>query len=227
MDADLKENQIHPTAIIGPQVKLGRGNVIGPFVNIIGDVTIGDNNWFGSGVIIGALPEHRSVDHLSESNHQRLFGVHIENNVVLREAVQVHQGFVRTTLIGSNSFIMNQSYIAHDCEIGTGVTMASSVLLAGHVSVLDGANLGMATVVHQGLQVGQQIMAGMASVITSDIPNFALIYGNPARIKGANKVGLLREGFHPDVVEEVNSIMHNKLTASEIDSQTSKLLSAT
>lgn len=205
MDVNHKENQIHPTAIIGPQVKLGQGNIIGPFVNIIGDVSIGDNNWFGTGVIIGALPEHRSVDHQSEKNQQGLFGVNIGNNVVLREAVQVHQGYVRTTKIGSNSFIMNQSYIAHDCEIGTGVTMASSVLLAGHVTIKNNANLGMGTVVHQGLKLGELSMIGMASVVTRDVPDYVKSFGSPSRVMGLNTVGLKREGFSEELILEIKS----------------------
>jgi UDP-N-acetylglucosamine acyltransferase len=38
---------------------------------------------------------------------------------------------------------MNQVYIAHDCSVGDGVTLASSVLVAGHFSIGRNANIGM------------------------------------------------------------------------------------
>lgn len=40
----MKENKIHPTAIIGKEVVLGEGNTIGPYSVIEGKTYIGDNN---------------------------------------------------------------------------------------------------------------------------------------------------------------------------------------
>jgi UDP-N-acetylglucosamine acyltransferase len=197
-----KQNTIHPTAIIGNDVVLGFGNVIGPFVVITGDVKIGDNNYIGTGSIIGAFPEYSSLDHLNQQLDSELKGVILGDDIVIREYVQIHQGAKRPTHIGSNSFIMNQTYIAHDCEIGEGVTLASSVLLAGTVSLGTKANLGMGAKVHQGLSIGQLTMVGMGAVITQDIPDFVKAYGVPAREKGINEVGMKRAGFTEADIEE-------------------------
>lgn len=201
-----KQNTIHPTAIIGNDVVMGVGNVIGPFAVVTGDVTIGNNNYIGTGTIIGAYPEYSSLDHLNQQLGTELRGVILGDDIVIREYVQIHQGSKRPTYIGSNSFIMNQTYIAHDCEIGEGVTLASSVLLAGTVTLGEKANLGMGVKVHQGLTIGKLTMVGMGAVITHKIPDFVKVYGVPARIKGINEVGMLRAGFSEEQVKELSQL---------------------
>lgn len=195
-------NDIHPTALVGPHVRLGTGNVIGPHVVITGPVTIGDGNWIGTGVVIGAPPEVRSFEHPRPEGDYGA-GVRVGSRNVIREYAQVHQGWKSATTIGDDGFIMNQVYVAHDCTLGNSVTMASSVLLAGHVVVNDFANLGLGTAVHQGRWVGHGSMIGMASVVTRDIPPFAKAYGNPARVAGTNTVGMQRLGVPESVVEAV------------------------
>jgi UDP-N-acetylglucosamine acyltransferase len=44
-------------------------------------------------------------------------------------------------------------------------------------------------------------MIGMGSVVVSGIPSFAKAYGNPARIHGANIVGMQRNGFSEEQVK--------------------------
>jgi len=186
-------NEIHPSAVIAGDVRLGSGNAIGPNVVISGPVTIGDDNWIGAGVVIGAPPEVRSFEHprrVGESGASA--GVRIGDRNVIREYAQVHQGWRRATVLGDDAFIMNQVYVAHDCLLEDGVTLASSVLLAGHVQVAAYANLGLGTAVHQGRYIGRGAMVGMSSVVTRDVPPFAKAYGSPARVASANAVGMQR-----------------------------------
>ncbi len=103
--------------------------------------------------------------------------------------------------MGSGCYLMNKVYVAHDGQVGDGVTMASSVTLGGHVHVGDGANLGMCTVVHQRRVIGPGAMVGMGSVVTRDVPPYAKAYGNPCRVRGANAVGMTRGGLPQDAVD--------------------------
>lgn len=187
-------NTIHPTAIISGNVQLGSGNTIGPFVVITGPVTIGDGNWIGAGAVIGAPSEVRGATHPTVFDEPAGNGVVIGDRNTIREAVQVHQGWAGVTTLGDDLFLMNQSYVAHDCTVGDRVTMASSALLAGHVVVNDGANLGLGAVVHQRRRIGAGVMIGMGSVVTRDVPPFTKAFGNPVRIRGVNRVGMERGG---------------------------------
>ncbi len=197
-------NTVHSTAIISGEVRLGNGNTIGPFVTITGPVTMGDDNWIGTGVVIGAPPEVRTAVHGQGFDGPNGNGVIIGNRNILREHVQVHQGWQRQTMLGNDIMVMNQSYVAHDCLVGDGVTLASSVLLAGNVEVGARANCGMGVVVHQGRKIGSGSMVGMGSIVTRDILPLAKAFGNPAKLHGANVIGMERAGLPASVIDRVN-----------------------
>lgn len=197
-------NQVHPTAIVGPNVTMGTGNVVGPYAVIGGRAVIGDDNWIGAGAKIGCPPEVRSVEHPADwISADAGPGVVLGDRNVVREDVQVHGGWQRATTLGSDLFIMNRVYIAHDCSLSNGVTLASGVALGGHVSVGRSANLGLGTMVHQRRVVGPLAMVGMASVVTRDIPPFVKAYGTPCRPEGVNTVGMERAGVSADSVNEI------------------------
>lgn len=200
-------NDIHPTAVITGDVRFGKGNTIGPHVVIYGPATFGDDNWIGAGVVIGAPPEVRAFEHpRSDRAASVSAGVRIGSRNVIREYAQVHGGWKTTTRVGDDTFIMNQVYVAHDCRLDDGVTLASSVLLAGHVRVGANANLGLGTTVHQSRYVGRGAMVGMGSVVTRDVPPFAMAYGSPARVASANSVGMRRLGVPDDAVSELTAL---------------------
>jgi UDP-N-acetylglucosamine acyltransferase len=195
-------NSIHDTAQLIGDVSLGDGNTIGPFVVIVGPVTIGDGNWIGTGVVIGAPPEIRSWQHPTDASRPASGnGIRIGNGNTIREYAQIHQGWKDVTRLDDDVFVMNQSYVAHDCVLENGVTLASSVLLAGHVRVGRMANLGLGSSVHQHRYIGEGAMVGMGSVVTTNVPPYATAFGNPSAVRGANVVGMERAGFTAQAVD--------------------------
>ncbi|MCD9199586.1 LbetaH domain-containing protein [Aeromicrobium wangtongii] len=205
-------NSIHPQAIIGPDVTMGSGNTIGPFAVLMGRVTLGDDNWIGSGVTIGAPPEVRGWEHPDSWDEVPGGGVDIGHRNVIREYAQIHQGWKAVTTIGDDGFLMNQIYVAHDCVLGDGVTMASGVRLAGHVTVQDRANLGMGACVHQRRVIGVGVMVGMGAVVTRDVPPLALVRGNPARIGRSNRYQSERMGLTAQVCDQVDALYRDDAT---------------
>lgn len=192
-------NSVHPTAVIGDDVTLGDGNVIGAFAVILGPARIGDRNWIGPHVVIGTPAEIRGIDHGLIAGGIGT-GIQIGDDNVIREYTTVHQGHYATTVIGNGCYLMNKCYIAHDDVLHDGVTMASSVTLGGHVQVGTGANLGMGAIVHQRRVIGGLAMVGMSAVVTRDVPPASLAYGNPCRVRSANRVGMQRAGVSADVI---------------------------
>lgn len=184
---------------------MGSGNTIGPFAVLMGRVTLGDDNWIGSGVTIGAPPEVRGWEHPSSWDEVAGGGVDIGHRNVIREYAQIHQGWKAVTTLGDDGFIMNQVYVAHDCTLGDGVTMASGVRLAGHVVVQDRANLGMGACVHQRRVIGAAVMVGMGATITRDVPPLALVKGSPARIGRSNRYQAEKLGFVADVCDRIDT----------------------
>ena len=171
--------QIHPTAVIEGDVRIDEGTIIGPLCYLRGPLEIGKNNQICAHVIIGEGPEHRG---------KAPFGtVRIGNNNVIRELTVIQRGTGdRDTEVGSYCYIMDHVHIAHDCLITDHVTIAPNTVLAGHVKILDGATVGISTVIHQWSVIGGYAMIGMASVVTRDVPPFCLVKGNPAKFSRLN-----------------------------------------
>ncbi|TQN41500.1 UDP-N-acetylglucosamine acyltransferase [Blastococcus colisei] len=192
-------NRIHPTAVVGPGVDLGTGNVIGPYAVLLGPCRIGDDNWIGAHVVLGAPPEIRGFDHGAAWDGDLVgAGVSVGDRTTLREYTTVHSGSAHPTRIGSDCFVMNKVYVGHDGSVGDGVTMASNVTMGGHVTVGERANLGLGAIVHQRRVIGPGVMLGMGTVVTHDVPPFAKAFGNPVRVQGVNAVGMSRQGLPDD-----------------------------
>ena len=96
------------------------------------------------------------------------------------------------TLLTSNLSIGKQfqcniySYVAHDCVIGDYVTFAPRVSCNGNVVIGDYAYIGTGAVLRQGsrdkpLRIGAGAVVGMGAVVTKDVPDGAVVVGNPAR----------------------------------------------
>lgn len=96
---------------------------------------------------------------------------------------------------------MNQVYVAHDSAVGDGATLASSVLLAGHVRIGAGANLGLGTAVHQFRSVGR---GGDGRNVLGDHARCAgglrRPTVHPRGSGGANTIGMERSGQDPALI---------------------------
>ncbi len=188
--------QVHPSAVIGDGVELGERVVVGPHTVVMGPARIGDDCWIGPGCVIGTPPEITSAEHNREwTGVQPHFGVEIGAGTVVRELSTIHQGSYRPTRIGAGCWLLNRVYVAHDCQVGDGVTLSSGTTLGGHILIGDAVNTGMNAVVHQRRVVGPGAMVGMGAAVTRDVPPYALAFGNPVRLHGVNKVGMSRAGI--------------------------------
>jgi UDP-N-acetylglucosamine acyltransferase len=193
-------NSIHPTAVIGPGVSLGADNVVAPYAVIFGPCSIGDSNWIGPHVSIGTPAQMRDGSHPAGWEAAAdTTGITIGDGNVIREYVTIHQPIEQVTAIGNNCYLMSYAHVPHDASIGDGVTLSNAVQLGGHTTIAAGANVGLGAMVHQRLTVGSGAMIGMGSIVTKPVPPFAVVYGNPARLAGANRVGLARAGYDDEV----------------------------
>jgi UDP-N-acetylglucosamine acyltransferase len=197
-------NRIHPTAIIGADVKLGQDNVIGPYTVISGPCRIGDGNWIGPHVSIGGPPEYLGAAHPAGWDGETGgAGVVIGSRSRIREFVTINQGVHEATRLGDGCYLMGRSHLGHDTAVDDEVVIASAVQLAGHVRVGSWANIGIGTVVHQRTRIGPGAMVGMGSAVRKDVAPFTTTLGNPARTTGVNRVGLSRRGCEEETIERI------------------------
>lgn len=208
---------IHPTAIVSPKAQLAENVVVGPYC-IIGDnvkvgansslrshvildghLEIGENNQFYSFCSIGTEPQ--DLTYKGEPTK-----VVIGNNNVFREYVSIHRGTLKEeglTRVGNDSLFMAYVHVGHDVVIGNKCVIVNSVNFAGHVKIGDRVIIGGGTNVSQFIHIGRGAYIGGASGIDRDIPPFCTAYGNRARLKGINIVGMRRHGFEKPVISEV------------------------
>jgi UDP-N-acetylglucosamine acyltransferase len=225
-------NIIHPSAILEGNIKMGHGNFIGANVVMRGSIELGDNNYIDAGVmfqnnvIVGSdnyFYPYAVIGGLGEMGLKGDFFneegvVRIGNHVTIREYVCIHSPVYRQeTIIEDHAYLMNKSYVAHDCHIGKYAVLSSGVLLAGRCIVGEHANIGLGTTVHQRKCIGDFAMVGMQSVITRDILPFSMVAGNPARIMRFNKKGVEHKGFDSKWLDEVENFYTKPIVSSASD----------
>jgi UDP-N-acetylglucosamine acyltransferase len=195
-------NHIHPTSIIGNNVKLGDNNFIGPFCYITGDTIIGNNNRFEAYCSVGTPPEHK--DYFTITNQKTQIG----NNNTFREFTTIHSGTTRTTTIHDDIIVLNHSHIAHDVIIEKNSTISANVILAGHCYLMEGVNLGVGSMCHQFSKIGAYSMLGMGAVVTSSskINPGGIYIGIPAKYLKNNIVGLERNNVNLDKLNHFKKI---------------------
>lgn len=187
--------------MIGPEVRFGAGNTVGPFTTIIGNVQIGDGNWIGPHVTIGTPAQYTTSKF--ELNGQTCSGVLIGNRCVIREYSTVHQPSKYSTELEDDCYLMAYCHVSHDTVLRTGVALANNTQIGGFSEIQAFATVGLSSVIHQYSTVGAYSMIGMATVITKDIPPFLKVIGNPARVTGVNSLGLQRNGFPDHAITEI------------------------
>ena len=84
--------------------------------------------------------------------------------------------------LGESCFLLAGAVINHDCVIGDRVIMAAGAHLAGSVKVGDGAYIGQCATVRQYIAVGKGALIGTGAVVVKDVPENAVMAGNPARL---------------------------------------------
>ncbi len=216
----MSTRRIHPTAIVHPSATLGERVTIGPFCIIDPDVELGDdcvlgphvyltgrtrissNNRFHAGCVIGDAPQ----DLKYKNGPSRVV---IGKGNVFREHVTVHRSTSEEgcTVIGDGNFLMANSHVAHNCEIGSSVILANGALLAGHVVIHDRAFISGNCLVHQNCRVGRLALMQGGSAISKDLPPFCIARGDNG-ICGLNIVGLRRNGISDQDRLDLRRVYH-------------------
>ncbi|SDH61176.1 sugar O-acyltransferase, sialic acid O-acetyltransferase NeuD family [Flavobacterium omnivorum] len=84
--------------------------------------------------------------------------------------------------IGKHCIINTGAVVEHDCLIADYVHLSPNVSLAGNVSVGQGSHIGIGATVIQGIKIGKWSVIGAGAVIIKDVPDYAVVVGNPGKI---------------------------------------------
>lgn len=210
---------IHPTAIVSKKAELGAGVQVGPYSLIDDHVVIGQGTKiaahcvftgntrigklceFYTGAVVGSNPQ--DLKYKGEKSF-----LEIGENNIIREYCTLNPGTKEggKTVVGSNNLIMAYSHVAHDCNVGNQCIIANAGTLAGHVTIEDGVVVGGMSAIHQFVRVGRLSIIGGCSKVVQDVPPFSTCDGHPALVYGLNLVGLRRNGFSRESIEELKRV---------------------
>lgn len=148
----------HPTAVIDPDCQIGEGTKIWHFSHIMSNCIIGNNCNLGQNVVIS--PGVELGQNVKVQNN-----VSIYTGVICEEDVFLGPSMVFTNVINPRSAVNRR-----DQYLKTRVKKGASI----------GAN---ATIVC-GNDIGMYAFIGAGAVVTKEVPDYALVIGNPARQTG-------------------------------------------
>ena len=195
---------VGPYAVIGADIELEAGVEIGPHVTLMGRTKIGSGTRISPSCVLGGDPQ---VLGFAGKSTALLIG----RDNVIREFAAIHVGSPDgggCTRIGDGNFIMNNVHIAHDCRIGSGCVLASFTAMAGHVEIEDHAVTGAFTGVHQHTRIGESSFTAANSMVSKDVPSFAKVAGDRARLIGLNTIALQRRGFGAGTIATLKHAFH-------------------
>lgn len=156
--ADEKKYFAHATAVIDEGCQIGAGTKIWHFSHIMPNCIIGENCNIGQNVVIS--PEVVLGKNVKVQNN-----VSIYTGVVCEDDVFLGPSMVFTNVVNPRSAVNRKSQYAKTI-------------------VKKGASIGANATIVCGHDIGQFAFIGAGAVVTKDVPDYALVVGNPARQTG-------------------------------------------
>ncbi|MCF8267519.1 MAG: N-acetyltransferase [Ignavibacteriales bacterium] len=165
---------VHNLAVVDDNVEIGEGSKIWHFSHVQSGSKIGKKCILGQNVNVG--------NNVNIGNY-----VKIQNNVSVYEGVELEDYvFCGPSMVFTNILDPRSKYP----QVGAKYYIKTQVK--------EGASLGANSTIVCGHSIGRFAFVGAGAVVTKDIPDYALVVGNPARIIGWMSEGGERLKFDKD-----------------------------
>jgi UDP-2-acetamido-3-amino-2,3-dideoxy-glucuronate N-acetyltransferase len=165
---------VHASSYVDQPCSIGPGTKIWHFSHIMRDSVIGANCNIGQNVVVSP-------------------GCRLGNNVKVQNNVSLYTGVI----------------LEDDVFCGPSMVFTNVVNPRSHVSRKDeyrqtlvrrGATIGANATIVCGITLGRYSFVGAGAVVTRDVPDYAMVYGNPAKLRGwMCQCGVKLEGVAPSL----------------------------
>jgi acetyltransferase-like isoleucine patch superfamily enzyme len=159
------EHSVHKTADVAADARIGDGTQvwnqaqIREGVSVGSECIIGKNVYLDFGVVVGNR-------------------VKIQNNSSIYHGVTIEDG----VFVGPHVCFCND--VLPRAITPSGALKGQDDWEVGPTLVRYGASIGAGSIVLPNVTIGTFALVGAGSVVTRDVPDYALVYGNPARQRG-------------------------------------------
>lgn len=155
--ADFK---VHPTAVVDDNVIIGNGSSVWHFSHIQSGARIGEKCTLGQNVNVAS--------NVMIGNYCK-----IQNNVSVYEGVTLEDYvFCGPSMVFTNILLPKCKYPQRGAEFYI------------NTYVKEGASIGANATIVCGITLGKHCLIGAGTVVTKDVPDYALVVGNPGKIIG-------------------------------------------
>tara|TARA_B110000003_G_C16532043_1_gene489293 strand:+ start:100 stop:672 length:573 start_codon:yes stop_codon:yes gene_type:complete len=160
------EYYVHESSYVDENVVIGAKTKVWHFSHIQSDTIIGKNTSIGQNVNIG-------------NNVKIGDSVKIQNNVSVYEGVEIEDYvFCGPSMVFTNILVPRSEYPQRGGQFYKKTLIRKSASIGANATIICGNT------------IGKYSLIGAGAVITREVPNFALVIGNPGRIVGwVNKKG--------------------------------------
>ena len=157
---------VHNSSYIDENVSIGIGTKIWHFSHIQSGARIGKNTTIGQNVNI--------ANNVIIGNN-----VKIQNNVSIYEGVEIHDYvFCGPSIVFTNILKPRSEFPQQGSEFYQKTIVKKSASLGANATIICGSS------------IGKYALIGSGTVVTRDVPDFALVIGNPGKIIGwVDKMG--------------------------------------
>mgnify|MGYP001179762893 CR=1 FL=1 len=157
-----KENKyfVHESSYVDDNVEIGEGTKIWHFSHIQSGSEIGKNCSVGQNVNIG--------NNVKIGNH-----VKIQNNVSVYEGVELEDYvFCGPSMVFTNIKVPRSEFPQRGSEYYQKTLVKKSASIGANATIVCGVT------------IGEYALIGSGAVVTKDVPDYALVIGNPGRVVG-------------------------------------------
>lgn len=181
------EIQIADNCFIAENVVIGKGTVIYPNTTIFSGTVIGENCQINANCSISTIGLGFEYDGDEIVKFPQLGGVRIGNDVEIGPNTTIRRGALGNTIIKDGCKIGSLSNIGHNTVIGEKSILTTQCVVGGSSVIGDRVFMGINAITRNKIKVGNNVNIGMGSVITRDIPDNVVVYGNPAKVIRTNE----------------------------------------
>ncbi len=154
----MAEYFVHESSYVDDGAEIGAGTKIWHFCHVMSGTKIGERCNIGQNVLVSS-------------------GVTLGNNVKIQNNVSLYTGVM----------------VEDDVFLGPSMVFTNVINPRSHVNRKDeykttlvrkGVSIGANATIVCGTTLGRYCFVGAGAVVTKDVPDYALVYGSPARVRG-------------------------------------------